>query len=91
MAEKKRGAPIGNQNAKGHGRKPRSEEQQLIEKLDNLIDQDEAIGTLKRLVIKGDMRAIQLYFNYRFGKPKETVSTSHSFEGFSIKDILAFD
>lgn len=90
MAEGRRGAPKGNQNAKGHGRKPRSDEQQLIERLDNLIDQDKAIETLNRLMLKGDMRAIQLYFNYRYGKPKETVSASHTFEGFNISDVLKF-
>jgi len=84
------GAPKGNQNAKGHGRPKRSDEQQLIERLDNLIDSDEAINTLGRLVKKGDMRAIQLYFNYRYGKPKETVNASHTFEGFSVSDVLRF-
>jgi len=90
MAEGKRGAPKGNSNAKGHGRPSRSDEQQLIERLDKVINQDEVIGILYKLIAKGDMRAIQLYMNYRHGKPKETVSASHSFEGFNIKDALKF-
>ena len=90
MAEGKRGAPKGNQNAKGHGRPSRSDEQQLIERLDKVINQDEVIAILMKLILKGDMRAIQLYMNYRHGKPKETVSASHTFNDFSISDVLRF-
>ena len=90
MAEGKRGAPKGNQNAKGHGRPKRSDEQALIEKLDKHRDDTEVFEVLQRLIAKGDMRAIQLYMNYRHGKPKETVNASHTFNDFSISDVLRF-
>ena len=63
---------------KGAGRKPKAEEQKLIERLDAIIDKDEAVGKLGELVAKGDMRAIQLYLSYRYGKPKESVDINSS-------------
>ena len=56
----------------GAGRKPKSHEQDLIEKLDKIIQEEEVIEQLKELIADGDLRAIQLYLNYRRGKPKET-------------------
>ena len=63
---------IENRGGKGSGRKPKSQEQDLIEKLDNIIQEEEVIKQLKELIAHGDLRAIQLYLNYRRGKPKET-------------------
>lgn len=87
----------GRKNNGGHstkgfaGRKPKAEEDKLIERLDAVIDQDEVIETLKRLIQQGDQRAITLYFNYRYGKPKESVNLTS--EGFNLnfRDILKFD
>ena len=75
----------------GAGRKPKAQEQKLIERLDNLIDKDEAIGKLGELVRKGDMRAIQAYLSYRYGKPKESVDINSS-EGLNInfRDLINF-
>jgi len=53
------------------GRKRKSEEQNLIERLDDLIEQDEVISQLKELAVSGDFRAIQLYMAYRYGRPVE--------------------
>ena len=76
---------------KGAGRKPKAEEQKLIERLDAIIDKDEAVGKLGELVAKGDMRAIQTYLSYRYGKPKESVDINSS-EGLNInfKDLIKF-
>ncbi len=76
---------------KGAGRKTKQQEQKLIERLDNLIDKDEAIGKLGELVKKGDMRAIQAYLSYRYGKPKESVDINSS-EGLNInfRDLINF-
>lgn len=73
------------------GRKPKADEDKLIERLDAIINQDEVLEKLKELIKKGDQRAITLYFNYRYGKPKESVNLTS--EGFNInfKDILTFD
>jgi len=81
-------------NNGGHpnsGRKPKAEELKLIERLDAIIDSDEAIKTLGNLVLKGDMRAVQLYMGYRYGKPKESVDINSS-EGISIdfKELIKF-
>ena len=49
------------------------------------------IKTLGKQIFKGDLRAMSLYFGYRYGKPKETVDINSS-EGFNInfKDIIRF-
>ena len=44
------------------GRKPKAEEQQLIEMLDKHIDRDDVFQVLKRKIKDGDFKAIQLYF-----------------------------
>ena len=54
----------------GAGRKPKSEEIELIEKLKPL--EDLAFAALKEGLQKKDFKFVQLYMNYRFGKPKET-------------------
>ena len=73
------------------GRPKKADELKLIEKLDNLIDNDEVIKTLGKQILKGDSRAMSLYFGYRYGKPKESVDIT-STEGFNInlKDIIKF-
>ena len=75
----------------GAGRPKKADELKLIEKLDNLIDSDAVIRTLGEQVLKGDSRAMTLYFGYRYGKPKESVDVTSS-EGFNInfKDLIKF-
>ncbi len=75
---------------KGAGRKPKAEEMKLIERLDSIIDSDVALAKLGELVAKGDLRAIQTYLSYRYGKPKESVDITS--EGFNInfKDIIKY-
>ena len=75
---------------KGAGRKPKADEMKLIERLDSIIDSDVALAKLGELVSKGDLRAIQTYLSYRYGKPKESVDITS--EGFNInfKDIIKY-
>ena len=75
----------------GAGRPKKADELKLIEKLDNLIDNDEVIKTLGKQILKGDSRAMSLYFGYRYGKPKESVDITSS-DGFNINfnDIIKF-
>ena len=68
----------------GSGRKSKAHEQKLIERLDRIIDEDEVLQALKQLIINGDLRAVQLYFNYRYGKPKNSVDLNTSTEGVSV-------
>lgn len=57
----------------GAGRKPKADEVKFLERLDNIIDKDEAVEKLKELIDEGNMQAIKLYFEYRYGKPKEVI------------------
>lgn len=57
----------------GAGRKTKEEELKIIERLDNIIESDDAIKSLKQLIKDNNFNAIKLYFEYRFGKPKETI------------------
>ena len=61
---------------KGAGRKPKATELQVIEKLDNIIDSDDVVKSLHSLIKKGDFNAIKLYFEYRFGRPKNSVDVT---------------
>lgn len=66
----------GRKNNGGHstkgfaGRKPKSEEIKLVERLSPL--EDAALDALKKGVESGELKWIQLYFNYYLGKPRET-------------------
>tara|TARA_R110000751_G_scaffold243484_1_gene343626 strand:+ start:20 stop:265 length:246 start_codon:yes stop_codon:yes gene_type:complete len=69
----------GRKNNGGHktaGRKSKSEEMELVGMLNKHIDKDEAIVKLKLMIDEGDFKAIQLYMNYMYGKPKETKDIS---------------
>jgi hypothetical protein len=57
----------------GAGRKSKDEELKIIERLDNIIDSDDVIKSLKGLIKDGNFNAIKLYLEYRYGKPKETI------------------
>lgn len=57
----------------GAGRKPKEDELRIIERLDNIIESDDALNSLKELIKDKNFNAIKLYFEYRFGKPKETI------------------
>ena len=82
----------GGHSTKGFaGRPKKADELKLIEKLDALIDNDEVIKTLGKQILKGDSRAMNLYFGYRYGKPKESVDISSS-DGFNVNfiDLIKF-
>jgi hypothetical protein len=58
----------------GAGRKPKATELELIERLSPMDDL--ALETLKTRLREGDMQAIKLFFEYRYGKPKQDVNLS---------------
>jgi len=66
----------------GSGRKTKSDEIKAVEQLKSIIGDETVVHKLKELIERGDFRAIQLYFNYRYGKPKEDVTVNS--DGFSI-------
>ena len=61
----------GNKNA---GRKPKADEQQLIEKLSPL--QDKAFKALENAIDEEQNWAVKLWFEYMYGKPKEKVEVT---------------
>ena len=82
----------GGHSTKGFaGRKPKSEEIKLIESLDKHIEQEEVFEVLYGLIKEGNIRAIQLYMNYRHGKPKESVTLSSDGLNINFKDLLKFE
>ena len=66
------------------GRKSKAYEQKIIEKLDSVIEENKVLNVLKELIIGGDLRAVQLYFHYRYGKPKSSVELNTTTEAFSM-------
>lgn len=58
----------------GAGRKPKTEEIQLIERLKPL--DDIAFEKLSELVRGGDMAALKLFMAYRFGQPRQTIDAN---------------
>jgi hypothetical protein len=69
MAGKKGASGGARENA---GRKPKADEIKLIERLS--VYDDVAQQKLFELIDDGDFKAIQLFYAYRYGKPKETVN-----------------
>ena len=93
MANKTDGRKNNGGKRKGAGRPKKCDELKLIEKLDLLIPQDDVITKLGELALEGHQRALTLYFEYRYGKPKASVDVDlNSSEGFNInfKDMIAF-
>lgn len=58
----------------GAGRKSKSEETQMIERLSPL--EPKAFEALEKGIEKGDFKYVQMFYNYYAGKPKETKDIS---------------
>ena len=84
MKEDKRKYNGGHKNG---GRKPKAEEQKLIEKLTPL--EDMAFKQLKLKMEEGQSWAIMMYFNYMYGKPKERIDHTTDGEPLNIP-IISF-
>lgn len=66
MADKRGGA------REGAGRKPKTDEIALIERLSPMDDL--ALKLLNDKLEEGDMTALKMFFEYRWSKPKQEVS-----------------
>ena len=55
----------------GAGRKPKADEQKLIEKLSPL--EPLALAALKKGIVENRSWALRMYFEYMYGKPKEQI------------------
>ncbi len=60
-------------NREGAGRKPKSDEIQMIENMDATKATIEVWTKLAEKVEAGDVNAIKLWLEYRFGKPKQLI------------------
>ena len=57
----------GTKGNKGGGRKSKSNELKLVESLDKIISHNAVIEKLKELIEDGNITAIKIYFERRFG------------------------
>lgn len=57
----------------GSGRKPKADEVRLAEKLDAILAPDDVWARLSDKVTEGDMNAIKLWIQYRYGMPKQVI------------------
>jgi hypothetical protein len=60
-------------NRPNSGRKPKSDEIQMIENMDATKATIEVWAKLAEKVESGDVNAIKLWLEYRFGKPKQLI------------------
>lgn len=75
---------------KGAGRKPKIDELDLIGRLDNIIESDDVIEKMNELIKQGNFNAIKLYFEYRFGKPKDSIditSGDSPIQNFNLSNL----
>ena len=76
----------------GAGRKPAPIKNKLIQRLDEYIDDAEVIMVLGDKIKQGDMRAVKLYFEMRWGKPTTMLEVaSIPFQEISFKELLSWD
>lgn len=76
----------------GAGRKPKADEQELIERLSPL--DDAAFDALRQGVEKGEFPFVRMFMEYRYGKPKETVkvnSVNENIEVIRVVDVNGTD
>lgn len=72
----------------GAGRKPKVEEQKLIEKLSPL--EPLAHEALKNNIAKGESWAVKMYFEYMYGKPKERTDITTNGESLNKPPTIIF-
>lgn len=76
---------------KGSGRKSKSEEQGLVEKLNPL--EESALDALADALKEKQPWAVKLFMQYLYGMPKQTTENHnhHTGEGIDIKKIFGED
>ena len=66
----------------GAGRKPKAEEQQLIENLTPM--NEKALKSLEDGIDKKEQWAVKLFFEYFYGKPQQRVDVTSNEESLNI-------
>lgn len=81
----------------GAGRKPKADEQKVnaifvnaMKRLYSVDDDDEAKTKFVHEALLSSQRGQIFVAEHVFGKPKETVDNTVTFNNFSIKDVLNF-
>ena len=69
----------------GAGRKPKAEEQKLIEKLTPLNEL--ALDSLKKGLEKKEQWAVKLYFEYFYGRPQQRVDVTTNDDSINMPII----
>jgi len=82
---KNNGGVVGN---KGGGRKPKADEEKLIQRLSQL--DDIAFECLTTGIKNGEYNFWNKFMEFRFGKPKERVDVTTDGEAFNIPNITFF-
>ena len=81
-------------NNGGHrtaGRKPKADELKIIERMDMAIDSDKALSKLNKLIEEGNLQAIKLYLQYRYGQPKEQIDvTTEMTSGIDFNELIKY-
>ena len=72
----------------GAGRKPKADEQELVDKLKPM--DAIALAALQEGVEKKDYQFLKLFMDYRFGKPKEKVEHSGDM-GIVWNEVRSYD
>ena len=70
----------------GAGRKTKAEEQSLIERLSPL--EDIAFAALEDALKKKQNWAVKLFFEYKFGKPKQSTDITSNGEQITVPHIV---
>lgn len=73
----------------GAGRPPKADEEELQLKLSKL--DDDAFTALEAGVQEGNYKFVRLFFEYRFGKPKEKLDVTTNGESISAIKIVDVD
>ena len=74
---------------RGQGRKPKADEEKLIQRLSQL--DDVAFECLKNGIEEGNYNFWNKFMEFRYGKPKERVDVTSNDEGINIPIIKFFD
>ena len=74
----------------GAGRKGKADEQKLVEKLGPL--EPEALSQLSKALKNGQRWAVELFFKYQYGMPKQQTDVTPNGESvkFDIRDLVKF-
>lgn len=74
----------------GAGRKPKADEIELIEKLSPL--DDIAFKKLEEGLKGGEFQYVKMFFEYRFGKPNQTIDANVKGEmGLTWNEVKTYD